>query len=102
MKKSTLIVSVSLTLLALGAAIHARDRYALKVPNGLAFSEFRRYQNWPVIAVSQNGGKIAVILGNPAMIAAYRSGIPGNGKPFPDGSKMAKIHDFVFTQYPKR
>jgi hypothetical protein len=26
------------------------------------------------------------------MIKAYQSGIPGNGKPFPDGAKMAKIH----------
>jgi len=26
------------------------------------------------------------------MINAYQSGSPGNGKPFPDGSKMAKIH----------
>jgi hypothetical protein len=26
------------------------------------------------------------------MIAAYKAGIPGNGKPFPDGSKIAKIH----------
>jgi hypothetical protein len=26
------------------------------------------------------------------MIDAYRAGIPGNGKPFPDGAKMAKIH----------
>jgi hypothetical protein len=25
------------------------------------------------------------------MIAAYRAGIPGNGKPFPDGSMIAKI-----------
>jgi Cytochrome P460 len=35
---------------------------------------------------------MAVILANPVMIKAYQSGIPGNGKPFPDGSKMAKIH----------
>jgi hypothetical protein len=33
-----------------------------------------------------------VILANPVMINAYRAGVPGNGKPFPDGSKMAKIH----------
>lgn len=92
MRKKILIVSLSLATLGLGAAIYARDRYAVKVPNGLAFSEFRGYQDWAVIAVSENGGKIAVILGNPVMIAAYRSGIPGNGKPFPDGSKMAKIH----------
>ena len=35
---------------------------------------------------------VAAILGNPAMIEAYQKGIPGNGKPFPDGAKMAKIH----------
>ena len=33
-----------------------------------------------------------MILGNPAMIAAFKAGIPGNGKPFPNGAKMAKIH----------
>jgi hypothetical protein len=32
-----------------------------------------------------------VILGNLVIIDAYRAGIPGNGKPFPDGAKMAKI-----------
>jgi hypothetical protein len=26
------------------------------------------------------------------MIDAYKAGIPGNGKPFPDGAKMAKVH----------
>ncbi len=49
-------------------------------------------QTWEVIAVSHNGDKLAAILGNPAMIAAFRSGIPDNGKPFPNGAKMAKIH----------
>jgi hypothetical protein len=32
-----------------------------------------------------------VILGNPTIIAAYKSGIPANGKPFPDGSKIATV-----------
>lgn len=44
------------------------------------------------MAVSHNEKLMAVILANPAMIAAYQSGIPGNGKPFPDGSRMARIH----------
>ena len=44
-----------------------------------------------LISVS-HGKLLAVILGNPAMIDAYKAGIPGNGKPFPDGAKMAKIH----------
>jgi len=75
-----------------GAAIAAQDRYALKVPDGLAFSEFRGYENWHVVGVSQSANIIDVIVGNPAAIAAYRAGIPGNGKPFPDGAKLAKIH----------
>jgi hypothetical protein len=75
-----------------GKAMPAPDKYSLQVPNGLAFSEFRGYEGWSVIAISENQGLIAVILGNPVMIDAYKAGVPGNGKPFPDGSKMAKIH----------
>jgi hypothetical protein len=93
--KSMLIgagITVALAALATGAAISAQDRYTLKVPNGLAFSEFRGYESWQVISVSHNGEMLAVILGNPAMIDAYKAGVPGNGKPFPDGAKMAKIH----------
>jgi hypothetical protein len=62
------------------------------VPGGLAFSEFRGYEGWQVVAISQNDKLVAVILANPVMIDAYLAGIPGNGKPFPDGAKMAKIH----------
>ena len=95
MKKGSLIslsISVSIAVLAAGVAISAQDKYTLQVPNGLAFSEFRGYEDWAVIATSDNGGKIAVIVGNPAMIDAYKEGVPGNGKPFPDGAKMAKVH----------
>ena len=45
-----------------------------------------------MIAISHNGEAVAAILGNPVMIDAYKAGIPGNGKPFPDGAKMAKVH----------
>jgi mono/diheme cytochrome c family protein len=69
-----------------------QDKYVLKIPNGLAFSEFRGYEGWQVIAISHNGNMLAAILGNPVMINAYKAGIPGNGKPFPDGAKMAKVH----------
>jgi len=85
-------VTVALALLATGVAISAQDKYTLKVPNGLAFSEFRGYEGWQTISISHNGELLAVILGNPAMIDAYKAGVPGNGKPFPDGAKMAKIH----------
>jgi len=73
-------------------AMSAQDKYTLKVPNGLSFSEFRGYETWQVVSISHDGNLIAVTLGNPAAIDAYLSGIPGNGKPFPDGAKLAKIH----------
>jgi len=84
--------SLSLAVLAVGVAISAQDRYTLKVPGGLAFAEFKGYEGWHFISMSENGGKMAIILGNPAMIDAFKAGIPGNGRPFPDGAKMAKIH----------
>ena len=70
----------------------AEEKYAVKVPGGLAFSEFRGYEAWQTISISRTEKVVGVILGNPAMIDAYRAGIPGNGKPFPDGAKMAKVH----------
>ncbi len=95
MKKKSLlvgtVVATGLVAVCTEAAMSAQDRYTLKVPNGLAFSEFKGYETWQVIAVS-NGGLLAVIVGNPAMIAAYKDGTPANGKPFPDGARMAKIH----------
>src|SRR5262245_54816299 len=75
-----------------GRAISAQDKYTVQVPDGLAFNEFRGFEDWATVAVSQAGDKIEVILANPVMIEAYRAGVPGNGKFFPDGSKMAKIH----------
>ena len=75
-----------------GLVISAQDKYTVKVPGGLAFSEFRGYEAWQTISLSRNGKVVAVILGNPAMIEAYQAGIPANGKPVPDGAKMAKIH----------
>jgi hypothetical protein len=72
-------------------AFPAQDKYTLRVPNGLPFSDFKGYENWQVVAVSQTEELLKVEVANPTMIAAYRAGVPGNGKPFPDGSKIAKI-----------
>jgi Cytochrome P460 len=96
MKRKSMLISVgipaALAVLAAGAAISAQDKYALKVPNGLAFSEFKGYEGWQVISVSHNGDHLAAILGNPVMIDAFKAGVPDNGKPFPDGARMAKVH----------
>jgi Cytochrome P460 len=86
------IITGVLAVIVGGRAMSAQDKYTLQVPKGLAFSEFKGYEGWQTISVSHNGELLAVILGNPAMIDAFKAGVPGNGKPFPDGAKMAKIH----------
>jgi Cytochrome P460 len=83
--------AVALAVLG-GLASAQQDKYALTVPGGLAFSEFRGYEAWQVVSISHDGPLLAAILANPVMIDAYSAGIPGNGKPFPDGAKLAKIH----------
>src|SRR5580692_605676 len=93
-RKSMLTMGTIAAVLALvGAkAISAPDKYTLKVPGGMAFSEFKGYESWQVIAISHTEKVMSAILGNPTIVKAYRAGVPGNGKPFPDGSKLAKIH----------
>ena len=93
-RKSMLMIGIAMIWLSVlgGLAISAQDKYTVKVPGGLAFSEFRGYEAWQSISISRNDRVIAVILGNPAMIDAYEAGIPANGKPVPDGAKMAKVH----------
>src|SRR6266478_5170101 len=88
---AVVIIAVSLAVSG-STARAAQDKYTVKVPNGLAFSEFRGYEAWQVVSISQDGNLIAAILANPVMIKAYLGGVPDNGKPFPDGAKMAKIH----------
>ena len=90
-KVTLAVITVVLAILG-GWAISAQDKYTLQVPNGLAFSEFRGYEGWQTVSISHGEELFAVILANPVMIDAYRAGVPGNGKPVPDGAKMAKIH----------
>ena len=85
------MLAVSLAIMG-GAAIAQQNKDSARVPDGLALSEFKGYERWQVISVSQAGNIMAVIVGNPEMIAAYQSGLPAAGKKFPDGVKMVKIH----------
>ena len=93
-RKNMLTIGITAIALAvLGAeGVSAQDKYTVKVPGGLAFSEFKGYEAWQVVSTSMDGELIAAIVANPAMIDAYQAGVPGNGKSFPDGAKMAKIH----------
>jgi len=91
--KNVLIVAAIMLVLAIvsGVASSAQNKYTLKLPDGVAFSDFKGYEDWQLISTSKTDDRLKVILGNPTIIAAFKSGIPGNGKAFPEGSKIAKI-----------
>jgi hypothetical protein len=63
MKSKSMLISVgttvALAVLVIGVATSAQDKYTVKVPNGLAFSEFKGYETWQVISLSHNGDKLA-------------------------------------------
>jgi len=86
-------IGTALVVLAvlIATAVYAQDKYSLKSPGGIAFSDFRGYEDWADISSSRTDDRLKVIVGNPTVINAFKSGIPGNGQPFPDGSMIAKL-----------
>jgi hypothetical protein len=73
------------------AAVFAQEKYSLKSPSGIAFSDFKGYEDWAVVSSARTDEVLKVIVANPTMIKAYKSGIPGNGERFPDGSMIVKL-----------
>jgi hypothetical protein len=94
-RKSKLTIAIATAVLAiLGAlAVYAQnnDKYLLKSPSGIAFSDFRGYEDWSVASSARTDEILKVIVANPAMIKAYKAGVPGNGQVFPDGSMIVKL-----------
>ncbi len=86
-------VAIAVAVLAVLAAtaVYAQDKYTLKSPSGIAFSDFKGYEDWSVVSSARTDEVLKVIVANPIMIKAYKAGIPGNGQPFPDGSRIAKL-----------
>ena len=89
-RKSKLSIAAVLAALC-GTAVSAQEKYALKSPDGIAFSDFKGYEDWAVVSSARTDEVLKVIVANPAMIDAYKAGVPNNGQPFPDGSRIAKL-----------
>ena len=87
------IVATAVAVLAalVATAVFAQDKYSLKSPSGIAFSDFRGYEDWAVVSSAHTDERLKVIVGNPTMIKAFEAGIPLNGQPFPDGSMIVKL-----------
>src|SRR5215813_1289019 len=91
--RTALTIGITTALLADlgGVAISAQDKYSLKTPSGIAFSDFRGYEDWAVVSSARTDEVLKVIVANTTMIKAYKAGVPGNGQPFPEGSKIVKL-----------
>ena len=91
--KSKLTIGIATVALAAlgGLAISAQDKYALISPSGIAFSDFKGYEDWAVVSSARTDEVLKVIVANRTMIDAYKTGVPGNGQSFPEGSKIAKL-----------
>jgi hypothetical protein len=92
----TIVATAVAVLAVLGAAAlfaqgQNNDKYLLKSPSGIAFSDFRGYEDWSVVSSARTDEILKVVVANPAMIKAFKSGIPGNGQSFPDGSLIVKL-----------
>ena len=90
MKRILSIVTV-LALGAVGTSVYGQDKYLLKSPGGIAFSDFKGYEDWSVVSSARTDEVLKVIVANPAMINAYKAGVPGNSQPFPEGSMIVKL-----------
>ena len=92
MKSKITIAAVTAVFAVLGAVtLYAQDKYTLKSPSGIAFSDFKGYEDWSVVSSARTEEVLKVIVANPAMIKAFKSGVPGNGQPFPEGSRIVKL-----------
>jgi hypothetical protein len=89
--KLTMAIAAAVLAVLGSAAVYAQDKYSLKSPSGIAFSDFKGYEDWAVVSSARTEEVLKVIVANPIMIEAYKAGVPGNGRPFPDGSKIVKL-----------
>jgi hypothetical protein len=92
----TIVATAVAALAVLGAAVlfaqgQNNDKYSLKSPSGIAFSDFRGYEDWADVSSARTDEILKVIVANPTMIKAYKAGVPVNGQPFPDGSMIVKL-----------
>ena len=83
--------AVAVLAVLMSATVYAQEKYSLVSPGGIAFADFKGYEDWSVVSSARTDEVLKVIVANPAMIAAYKAGVPGNGQPFPEGSKIVKL-----------
>jgi hypothetical protein len=88
---TVVVTAIAVLAVLVATVVYAQDKYSLKSPSGIAFSDFRGYEDWSVVSSARTDEVLKVIVANPAMINAYKAGVPGKGQPFPEGSMIVKL-----------
>ena len=88
---TVVVTAVAVLAVLVATAVYAQEKYSLKSPSGIAFADFKGYEDWAVASSARTDEMLKVIVANPTMINAYKTGVPGNGEFFPDGSMIVKL-----------
>jgi len=78
--KDTIAIATAMLAVLGSTAAHAQDKYALESPGGIAYADFKGYEDWAVISSARTDDILKAIVGNPTIIKAFKEGIAGNGK----------------------
>ena len=95
--KPTIAIAAAVLAILAATALFAQgkgkdeDKYSLKSPSGIAFSDFRGYEDWSLVSSARTDEVLKVIVANPKMIKASKAGVPGDCQPFPEGSMIVKL-----------
>jgi hypothetical protein len=91
----TMVAAAALLAILGGAVLYGqgqdKDKYSLRSPGGIAFSDFRGYEDWSLVSSARTEEVLKVIVANPVMIKAFKADVPGNGQPFPQGCMIVKL-----------
>jgi Cytochrome P460 len=85
------VLLLVLVVTAVYAQVQNSDKYSQQSPSGIAFSDFKGYEDWSIVSSARTEEVLKVIVANPKMINAYKTGVPGNSQIFPDGSMIVKL-----------
>ena len=88
---TVVVTAIAVLAVLVATVVYAQDKHSLKSPSGIAFSDFRGYEDWSVVSSARTDEVLKVIVANPAMINAYKAGVPGKGQLFPEGSMIVKL-----------
>ena len=71
MKLNKLICPAFVSILVASLLAVTQDKYSLKSPSGIAFADFRGYEDWAVVSSARTDEVLKSLRGDPAVCALH-------------------------------